>query len=82
MIKHRDMEIGVAYRSKDNVKPIYISPGHLCDHRLSRDFVVRCLRGYRLPEPLRFAHLMANKYKRHMEKGETRTSPAPDDPAE
>ncbi len=81
-IKHRDAEIGIAYRSKDNVKPIYISPGHLCDHRLSQDFVVRCLRGYRLPEPLRFAHLLANKHKRYMEKGENRNLPEPNDPAE
>ena len=81
-LKHRDVEIGVAYRSKDNVKPIYISPGHLCDHRLSQDLVVRCLRGYRLPEPLRIAHLMANKHKRYMEKGDNRKQPAAEEPDE
>lgn len=70
VIRHREAELGVAYRSKDKVKPIYISPGHLCDMTLSRELVVRCLRGYRLPEPLRFAHLMANKHKRFMEKGD------------
>jgi deoxyribonuclease V len=81
-IKHHDTEIGVAYRSKDKVKPIYISPGHMCDHRLSREFVVRCLRGYRLPEPLRLAHLMANKHKRYMEKGDKNKQPVADEPAE
>jgi len=81
-IKNRDAEIGIAFRSKDNVKPIYISPGHLCDLRLSREFVVRCLRGYRLPEPLRFAHLMANKHKRYMEKDDKTNPPEPDDSAD
>lgn len=61
-------EVGLAYRSKDNVKPIFISPGYRCDLKLARDVVVRNLRGYRLPEPLRLAHLFANKYKRRMDK--------------
>ena len=82
VIKHRDLELGVAYRSKDKVKPIYISPGHLCDLTLSRDLVVRCLRGYRLPEPLRLAHLLANKHKRHMEKGDKKNRSESEDLSE
>ena len=66
-IRHREAEVGVAYRSKDGVKPIFISPGHRCDLSFARDIVVRCLRGYRLPEPLRAAHLRANKHKRYIE---------------
>ncbi|MBN1212048.1 MAG: endonuclease V [candidate division Zixibacteria bacterium] len=61
-------EVGLAYRSKDKVKPIFISPGYKCDLPFARDIIVKCLRGYRLPEPLRMAHLFANKYKRHIEK--------------
>ena len=61
-------QVGIAYRTKDNVKPLFISPGHLCDLTYAQDILVRCLRGFRLPEPLRLAHLLANKYKRKMEK--------------
>ena len=61
-------QVGVAYRSKDNVKPIYISPGHRCDLPDAVSIVQRCLRGFRQPEPLRLAHLLANKFKRHGEK--------------
>jgi deoxyribonuclease V len=61
-------EVGLAYRSKDRVKPIFISPGYKCDLSFARDIIVKCLRGYRLPEPLRIAHLFANKYKRYNEK--------------
>jgi len=64
----RSKEVGVAYRSKDNVKPIFISPGHRCDLAEAKDMVLRNLRGFRQPEPLRLAHLFVNKYKRHMEK--------------
>ena len=64
-------EVGVAYRSKTNVKPIYISPGHRCDIPQARSIVVQNLRGHRLPEPLRLAHLFANKYKRHSESKKT-----------
>ncbi len=56
--------VGVAYRSKDGVKPIFISPAHLCDLAFARRITVQCLRDYRLPEPLRIAHLEANKYRR------------------
>ena len=55
---------GIAYRTRDGVKPLYISPGHRCDLTFARETVIRCLRGFRMPEPLRLAHLYANKYKR------------------
>jgi deoxyribonuclease V len=61
-------QVGVAYRSKDRVKPIFISPGHLCDQPDALTIVQRCLRGFRQPEPLRLAHRMANKHKRRCEK--------------
>ncbi len=67
-------QVGIAYRSKDNVKPIFISPGFRCDIDYSLDIVKRCLRGYRLPEPLRVAHLLANKHKRMMERNIIRTT--------
>jgi deoxyribonuclease V len=61
-------EVGIAYRSKDNVKPIFISPGHRCDLPFALDVIVHSLRGFRLPEPQRVAHLYANKYRRYREK--------------
>lgn len=64
----QNKEVGIAYRTKENVKPLFISPGHKCDMPFAKDIVVRNLRGYRMPEPLRFAHLSANKYKRYIEK--------------
>lgn len=58
-----DIEVGFVYRTKDNVKPMFISPGHKCSIRDSVDIVVNCLANFRMPEPLRLAHLVAGKYK-------------------
>ena len=69
-IMYREREIGLAYRSRESVKPIFISVGHKCDLAYARDIIVGCLCGFRLPEPLRLAHLLANKHKRYIEKGE------------
>lgn len=59
--------VGYALRTKEGVKPLYISAGHRCDLSDARRLVWQSLTGYRLPEPMRLAHLLANKYKRHME---------------
>lgn len=51
--------IGVVLRSKENTKPLYISPGHRVDVPAALELVLRCLAGYRLPEPTRLAHKVA-----------------------
>lgn len=66
-IRLADKEVGLAYRSKESVKPLYISPGHKCDLPFAHAIVRQCLRGYRLPEPLRVAHLLANRYRQRAE---------------
>ena len=48
--------LGVVLRTRTGVKPLYISPGHLADLQGSRRLVLRCCRGFRLPEPIRTAH--------------------------
>ncbi len=51
--------IGVALRTKVGVKPLYISIGHKVDLEAAVHWVLECCRGYRLPEPVRLAHLAA-----------------------
>lgn len=55
----RGETIGVALRTKFGVKPVYVSTGHKIDLADSIYWVLKCLRGYRLPEPTRLAHLAA-----------------------
>jgi deoxyribonuclease V len=51
--------IGAALRTRAGVKPIYVSVGHKIDLASALDWVMRCCRGYRLPEPTRLAHSAA-----------------------
>lgn len=52
--------IGTVLRSKDGVKPLFVSPGHRVDVPAALDMTQRCLTRYRLPEPTR----MADKYSK------------------
>lgn len=64
-------QLGWVLRSKKRCKPLYISPGHKIDFSSSLTWVKQCLRGYRLPEPTRFADGIASNrtfFKRMNEK--------------
>ena len=62
-------QVGLVFCSRDGVKPIYISPGHLSDIASSKRLVSRCLRRYRIPEPLRLAHIEANRIRQELDTG-------------
>ncbi|HVO83711.1 MAG TPA: deoxyribonuclease V [Syntrophobacteria bacterium] len=55
-LTYRGERVGVVLRTRPGVKPIYVSPGHLVDFDGCRRLVLRCCRGFRIPEPLRTAH--------------------------
>jgi deoxyribonuclease V len=61
---HKDEVIGAVLRTKHRVNPIYISPGHLADIPTSIALAMRCVNGYRIPEPTRLAHLFVNALRR------------------
>ncbi|HEX5513326.1 MAG TPA: deoxyribonuclease V [Gammaproteobacteria bacterium] len=52
--------IGTVLRSRTGVRPLFVSPGHLVSHEDAVDWVMRCLTGYRLPEPIRTADRLAS----------------------
>ncbi|WP_425396948.1 deoxyribonuclease V [Aeoliella sp.] len=51
--------IGGVLRTRDSVKPVFISPGHRMDLPTALDHALACSTGYRLPEPTRRAHQCA-----------------------
>lgn len=51
--------IGTVVRTRTDVKPVYVSPGHLIDLEKSVEIVLSCCTRYRLPEPIRLAHMTA-----------------------
>lgn len=60
-LRHKGELLGVVLRTRKNVKPVYISPGHLIDLQSAIDVVMACTPKYRLPEPIRQAHNTAGK---------------------
>jgi deoxyribonuclease V len=59
-IVDKDETIGVVLRTKPGTKPVYVSIGYKVDLTTAIYWVMQCCRGYRLPEPLRLAHLAAS----------------------
>jgi len=56
--------VGYALRTRDKVKPMYISPGHLISLEESRTWALQTVGKYRMPEPTRQAHLLVNALRR------------------
>lgn len=51
---------GYVLRTKNAVKPIFVSPGHLTDPDSALEIVMQTCGAYRIPEPTRLAHLKVN----------------------
>lgn len=62
-----DEEVGVVLRTRDGVKPLYVSPGHMVDLATSVQVVLAAGRGYRLPEPTRIAHITVAQLRKRRE---------------
>ncbi|MEJ7713815.1 MAG: endonuclease V [Pyrinomonadaceae bacterium] len=56
--------VGAALRTKNNVNPVFVSPGHLIDIEGSIDLALAYDGGYRVPEPTRRAHLLVNQLRK------------------
>lgn len=68
---HKSEVVGGALRTKTNVSPVYVSPGHLIDLNGAIDLALRCDGGYRVPEPTRQAHNFVNGLRRGAATDET-----------
>jgi len=58
--------IGSVLRTKDNTKPVFVSPGHKLDTESARDIALECARGYRIPEPTRCADIYVAGLKKEV----------------
>ena len=61
VLLHRGEQIGWVLRSKPRCNPLVVSPGHRISLDTSLAWVMRTLRGYRLPEPTRLADRLASR---------------------
>ncbi|HXX53860.1 MAG TPA: endonuclease V, partial [Thermodesulfovibrionales bacterium] len=58
---YRGKEVGAVLRTRDHVRPLFISPGYLIDIASSLEIVMGCLSAYRIPEPLRRADALSRE---------------------
>ena len=65
-LRYNGKIIGVVLRTKDNVKPVFVSPGHRINLKNSIKIVCGCTSTYRIPEPLRRADFISKKIKREL----------------
>ena len=62
-LRNKGEVIGAVLRTKSGIKPVIISPGHRITLDESINIVLQCVGRYRLPEPIRRAHLLVNKVR-------------------
>lgn len=63
-LHHSGLIVGSVLRTRSQVTPVYVSPGHRISLAQGRRVVLRLSDRYRLPEPLRRAHALANQDRR------------------
>jgi deoxyribonuclease V len=63
-LRYHGRTVGAVLRTKDNVRPMFISPGHKIDLEGSIKIVLGCTSKYRIPEPLRMADFLSKNLKK------------------
>ena len=65
-LKYKGEIIGAEVVTKQGTKPVYVSVGHRVSLKRATEIVLECTGKYRLPEPIRRAHLTAGEEKRKL----------------
>jgi len=65
-IKYSGKIVGSLLRTRNNTKPMFISPGHLIGVDKARELTLTCALKFRIPEPTRIADKAVAKYKKEM----------------
>ena len=60
----KDEQIGYVVRTRQRIKPLFISVGHKIDLASAVRVVLACVRRYRIPEPTRLADIRVDALKR------------------
>jgi deoxyribonuclease V len=63
VLRVKNEHVGWVLRTRDGVKPIFVSPGHRIGLDSVNSIVLTCCRKYRIPEPSRRAHRLVTKLR-------------------
>lgn len=61
---YKNRIVGAVLRTKKNTNPVYVSPGHKINLTCAIRIVLTTCRGYRIPEPIRRAHILVNELRK------------------
>ena len=74
-LRHSGERIGTVLRTRDDVRPVYVSIGHRIDLAGATRVALRAATGFRLPEPTRLADRGVARFKK--QRGRRREAPSP-----
>lgn len=60
---YQGKRVGTVLRTRTNVRPVFVSPGHKIDIAGSARIIMDCLSEFRLPEPVRRADRLSKEMK-------------------
>ncbi len=60
---HQGDRVGLVLRTREGVKPVFVSTGHRLGTDEAAELVLMCTGKYRLPEPVRKAHNYVNRLR-------------------
>jgi len=63
LLKDKHETIGAVLRTRNNVKPIFVSVGNKCTLKDAVETALACTSRYRIPEPARLAHQFVSRLK-------------------
>ena len=63
-LEHRGERIGTVLRTRDRVRPVFVSIGHRMDLETAVGLVLACAIGFRLPEPIRRADRLVSQARK------------------
>ena len=63
-LEHREERVGTVLRTRDGVRPVFVSIGHRMDLPAAEALVLACAIGFRLPEPVRRADRLVSQARK------------------
>lgn len=64
ILNYKGRSVGAVLRTKNNTKPVFVSPGNKINTGDSISSILMFTDKYKIPEPTRRAHIASNKYRK------------------
>jgi deoxyribonuclease V len=62
-LRYKNRNVGAVLRTRENIRPVFVSPGHRIDLKGSIEIILNCTTRYRIPEPIRRADFISKKIR-------------------